>query len=123
MLCRAGMFEVRSLPLAKVLPIAAAYVAYIVLGNLSLNVNSVSFYQAGYSDFVITLSLYLSLSRQLWLRQGRDKHHASSVASVLHHHALLSFSVFLLGSSHISLRLCFCFCLCLASAHRPGQDP
>jgi solute carrier family 35 protein E3 len=40
-----GMFKRKQLPTMKVAPIAAAFVAYIVLGNLSLNVNPVSFYQ------------------------------------------------------------------------------
>jgi hypothetical protein len=42
---RAGMFEVKKLPARKLIPLAAAYVAYIVLCNLSLNINTVGFYQ------------------------------------------------------------------------------
>jgi solute carrier family 35, member E3 len=40
-----GLFQVKQLPQIKLLPLAASYVAYIVLCNLSLNVNTVSFYQ------------------------------------------------------------------------------
>jgi len=43
---RWGVFEPKRLPRAAVAPLAAAYVAYIVLCNLSLRLNSVSFYQA-----------------------------------------------------------------------------
>ncbi|GBF99217.1 hypothetical protein Rsub_11424 [Raphidocelis subcapitata] len=41
----AGLFKAKQLPQAHVFPLAAAYVCYIVAGNLSLNLNSVSFYQ------------------------------------------------------------------------------
>lgn len=40
-----GMFEKKQLPPMKVLPLAGAFVAYIVLCNLSLNLNPISFYQ------------------------------------------------------------------------------
>jgi solute carrier family 35 protein E3 len=39
------MYDVKELPRIKVLPLAAAFVAYIVLCNLSLKVNTVGFYQ------------------------------------------------------------------------------
>lgn len=41
----AGMFKHKRLPQLQLLPLAAAYVGYIVLCNLSLNVNTVGFYQ------------------------------------------------------------------------------
>lgn len=41
----AGMFKHKKLPQLQLLPLAAAYVGYIVLCNLSLNVNTVGFYQ------------------------------------------------------------------------------
>lgn len=37
--------QVKSIPQARLVPLAAAYVAYIVLCNLSLKVNTVGFYQ------------------------------------------------------------------------------
>lgn len=40
-----GMFETKAVPPRKLVPLAAAFVAYIVLCNLSLNVNTVGFYQ------------------------------------------------------------------------------
>jgi solute carrier family 35 protein E3 len=40
-----GLFEAKRLPQGRVLPLAAAYVCYVVAGNLSLNLNPVSFYQ------------------------------------------------------------------------------
>lgn len=40
-----GMFQLKKLPQLQLLPLAAAYVGYIVLCNLSLNVNTVGFYQ------------------------------------------------------------------------------
>ncbi|KAG2450668.1 hypothetical protein HYH02_004508 [Chlamydomonas schloesseri] len=40
-----GMFQVKSIPQPRLVPLAAAYVAYIVLCNLSLKVNTVGFYQ------------------------------------------------------------------------------
>lgn len=40
-----GMFEAKAMSQVKLAPLAAAYVAYIVLCNLSLNVNTVGFYQ------------------------------------------------------------------------------
>jgi solute carrier family 35 protein E3 len=40
-----GLFEAKTLPQAKLVPLAASYVAYIVLCNLSLNINTVGFYQ------------------------------------------------------------------------------
>jgi hypothetical protein len=43
----AGMFQHKSLRARQVLPLAAAYVGYIVLCNLSLKVNTVGFYQVG----------------------------------------------------------------------------
>jgi solute carrier family 35 protein E3 len=43
----AGMFQHKSLRSRQVLPLAAAYVGYIVLCNLSLKVNTVGFYQVG----------------------------------------------------------------------------
>ncbi|KAL6744932.1 triose-phosphate transporter family-domain-containing protein [Haematococcus lacustris] len=42
---RCGMFETKKMPAGRLAPLAAAYVAYIVLCNLSLNVNTVGFYQ------------------------------------------------------------------------------
>lgn len=39
------MYKKKELPKLKVLPLAGAYVGYVVLNNLSLQVNSVSFYQ------------------------------------------------------------------------------
>lgn len=42
---RAGLFQYKQLPQLKLLPLAAAYVGYIVLCNLSLNINTVGFYQ------------------------------------------------------------------------------
>jgi solute carrier family 35 protein E3 len=40
-----NMFEPKRFPTFKILPLALAYVGYIVLCNLSLNVNTVGFYQ------------------------------------------------------------------------------
>lgn len=42
---RAGLFEPKTVPKVKLLPLAAAYVGYIVLCNLNLNLNPVGFYQ------------------------------------------------------------------------------
>lgn len=41
----AGMFQHKALGQLQVFPLAAAYVGYIVLCNLSLNINTVGFYQ------------------------------------------------------------------------------
>lgn len=41
----AGMFQHKPLGQLQVFPLAAAYVGYIVLCNLSLNINTVGFYQ------------------------------------------------------------------------------
>lgn len=41
----AGVFQYKKLPQRALAPLAAAYVGYIVLCNLSLNVNTVGFYQ------------------------------------------------------------------------------
>jgi hypothetical protein len=41
----AGMFKRKSIPQLQLVPLAAAYVGYIVLCNLSLNINTVGFYQ------------------------------------------------------------------------------
>jgi solute carrier family 35, member E3 len=40
-----GIFEAKEAPRAKLVPLAAAYVGYIVLCNLNLNLNPVGFYQ------------------------------------------------------------------------------
>ena len=40
-----GLFETKSLPVLRVLPLAAAFVGYIVFWNLSLQTNPVGFYQ------------------------------------------------------------------------------
>lgn len=40
-----GLFTVKPLPLVKVAPLAAAFVAYIVFCNLNLQLNTVGFYQ------------------------------------------------------------------------------
>lgn len=42
---RAGMFKPKKLTFAQVAPLAAAFVGYVVLNNISLNLNSVGFYQ------------------------------------------------------------------------------
>ncbi|PSC75159.1 Solute carrier family 35 member E3 isoform A [Micractinium conductrix] len=42
---RMRMFEVKQVPRSKLAPLAAAYVGYIVLCNLNLNLNPVGFYQ------------------------------------------------------------------------------
>lgn len=42
---RLKMFEPKVVPRLKLLPLAAAYVGYIVLCNLNLNINPVGFYQ------------------------------------------------------------------------------
>lgn len=39
------LFEPKAVPKLKLLPLAAAYVGYIVLCNLNLNINPVGFYQ------------------------------------------------------------------------------
>lgn len=44
-LARVGMFEMKQIPQARLAQLAAAYVGYIVLCNLSLKVNTVGFYQ------------------------------------------------------------------------------
>lgn len=43
--CQMGMFEVKQLPKRAIIPLAGAYVGYIVLNNLNLQMNTVSFYQ------------------------------------------------------------------------------
>eukprot|EP00884_Botryococcus_braunii_P012748 jgi/Botrbrau1/21474/Bobra.0216s0082.1 len=40
-----GIYEVKRLPKAAIIPLAGAYVGYIVLNNLNLQMNTVSFYQ------------------------------------------------------------------------------
>ena len=42
-----GLFEAKRTPLAKALPVAAVYVGFIVLNNLSIQLNTVGFYQVG----------------------------------------------------------------------------
>jgi hypothetical protein len=42
-----GWFEPKQTPLAKSLPVAAVYVGFIVLNNLSIQLNTVGFYQVG----------------------------------------------------------------------------
>ncbi|GAB4823538.1 hypothetical protein N2152v2_010584 [Parachlorella kessleri] len=42
---QAGVFDPKVVPKRRLLPLAAAYVAYIVLCNLNLNINPVGFYQ------------------------------------------------------------------------------
>lgn len=44
-LSRVGFFEVKPLLSRDVLPLAITYVGYVVLGNASLNLNSVALYQ------------------------------------------------------------------------------
>ena len=44
-LAAAGFFQPKATPLAKAAPIAAVYVLFIVLNNLSLQMNTVGFYQ------------------------------------------------------------------------------
>lgn len=43
--CWVGVFESKRLPLQSTLPLAIAFVGYIVLNNLNLRLNTVSFYQ------------------------------------------------------------------------------
>ena len=45
-LAKLGWFEIKQIPQSKLAQLAAAYVGYIVLCNLSLKVNTVGFYQA-----------------------------------------------------------------------------
>jgi len=40
-----GFFQPKSIPAAKLIPLAMGFVGYIVLCNVSLNINSVGFYQ------------------------------------------------------------------------------
>lgn len=42
---QAGFYKPKSIPQLKLLPVAAVFVMYIVFGNLSLNINTVGFYQ------------------------------------------------------------------------------
>lgn len=42
-----GFFTPKKIPTGKLIPIALGYVGYIVLCNVSLNINSVGFYQVG----------------------------------------------------------------------------
>lgn len=44
MLATVGMYEKKTLPVMSILPLAGSYVGYIVLSNLSLKLNTVSFY-------------------------------------------------------------------------------
>jgi len=41
-----GFFQPKSIPASKLIPLAMGFVGYIVLCNVSLNINSVGFYQA-----------------------------------------------------------------------------
>ncbi|KAL3146994.1 hypothetical protein ABBQ38_014961 [Trebouxia sp. C0009 RCD-2024] len=43
--CQLGMFTPKKVPTLQVAPLAAAYVGYVVLNNLSLKLNTVGFYQ------------------------------------------------------------------------------
>lgn len=43
--CKFGMFNHKQISKIRLLPLAAAYVGYIVLCNLNLNLNTVGFYQ------------------------------------------------------------------------------
>ncbi|KAL0051948.1 hypothetical protein WJX82_005190 [Trebouxia sp. C0006] len=43
--CQLGFFSPKVVPTLQVLPLAAAYVGYVVLNNLSLRLNTVGFYQ------------------------------------------------------------------------------
>jgi len=52
-LCSVGFFTPKKIPAQQLLPLAMGYIGYIVLCNLSLNLNSVGFYQAG---FMATMS-------------------------------------------------------------------
>ena len=42
---RNGFFEAVTLPKLQVVPIAAAYIGYVILGNMSIQWNSIGFYQ------------------------------------------------------------------------------
>lgn len=44
-LARLGFFTPKKIPASKLIPIALGYIGYIVLCNVSLNINSVGFYQ------------------------------------------------------------------------------
>jgi hypothetical protein len=45
MLARVGFFVPKKIPAIKLIPIAMGFVGYVVLCNVSLNINSVGFYQ------------------------------------------------------------------------------
>jgi solute carrier family 35 protein E3 len=47
MLARVGFFVPKKIPAIKLIPIAMGFVGYVVLCNVSLNINSVGFYQVG----------------------------------------------------------------------------
>lgn len=66
-----GFFQPKSIPALKLIPLAMGFVGYIVLCNLSLNINSVGFYQVGHlrssckSQFIF-LHLSFTWRRALW---------------------------------------------------------
>jgi hypothetical protein len=56
LLAGVGFFFPKKIPAHQLLPLAIGYVGYIVLCNLSLNLNSVGFYQVIHSHFKMTTS-------------------------------------------------------------------
>ena len=58
-----GLFELKQLPVLQVLPLAAAFVGYIVFWNLSLQINPVGFYQLSkimITPAVVVLEIFIS---------------------------------------------------------------
>lgn len=51
-LAAAGFFTPKSIPADQLIPLALGFIGYIVLGNLSLKLNTVGFYQVDALDFL-----------------------------------------------------------------------
>lgn len=76
-LASVGFFEVKRVPLARSVPVAAVYVGTIVLNNLSIQLNTVGFYQA--SGECIRRAGFGGWGGQLWVPACSGNHDVECV--------------------------------------------
>lgn len=79
MMSKFGVFEPRRLPLMRILPLSAAYVGFIVSNNISIQINTVGFYQI----MKIAIAPMVIFIEAIWYCKRPSRRTLTSVAVLL----------------------------------------
>jgi solute carrier family 35 protein E3 len=104
LMARAGLFDKKSLPNSSLMQLAAAYVGYIVLCNLSLKINTVGFYQVmkiavAPTVMALDIIMYRRLPKPLVIASVLLVCFGIAIATVTDHQMITNVKGILLGSA------------------------